>query len=406
MGFDIGGIVGGVVGTAFGGPLGGALGAKAGDALEGLFGGNKNPSVGDMTGLLGGGGIGGLGSLGNGIMPGIAEKALSLFGQAKTPEQQSKLLDVAIKALGGEPGQPPSSMDALNNPAMLNNPGTPDPSADTDAGATDPTADSQPTTSAAPYSPPPASSDLAPSGSTSSNPSSGLSVNGNTVDTGRYTITASGDKEGDVKIFDKQSNSYVEAYGDPHVVTSDGDKADFQKNGLSIKLPDGTNVNMKPTAENGDGKSYLQGVMVEKGGQAVTMDGMHDGHVQTSAVQSDSTALRSKYLTQGQTVLSADSKDVGHLFMTDATGRRTTALDSKTQETHLDGSGGSLTRHWGGGTEAAPTGSKFAYNPQVMEKMGQVMSLAGANVRDPAAQQDIVGQLQKMLEAMTQQDAA
>ena len=128
----------------FGGPIGGAIGSKLGDTLEGLFGGNNSPGVGDMTGLLSGGGLGGLGGLGGGIMPGIAEKALSLFGQAKTPDQQSKLLDVAIKALGGEPGQPPSSMDPMTNPALLNNPGQgapTDPTADTDAGAADPTAD-------------------------------------------------------------------------------------------------------------------------------------------------------------------------------------------------------------------------------------------------------------------------
>jgi hypothetical protein len=102
----------------------------------------------------------------------------------------------------------------------------------------------------------------------------GLNTNGkDTVDTGRYLISA---QEGQVKIYDKQTNTWVQAQGDPHLSTSDGDRAQFQKN-LTIDLPDGTEVKIKTTPQDSNGVSYIDKVAVLKGEEAVVMTGFHDG---------------------------------------------------------------------------------------------------------------------------------
>ncbi len=101
-----------------------------------------------------------------------------------------------------------------------------------------------------------------------------LQTNGNgVVDTGRYLISA---QEDQVKIYDKQTNTWVQAAGDPHITTSDGDKANFQKN-LSIDLPDGTTVKIKTTPQQADGTSFIDKVAVLKGDEAVVLSGFHDG---------------------------------------------------------------------------------------------------------------------------------
>ena len=62
----------------------------------------------------------------------------------------------------------------------------------------------------------------------------GLTRQGNSIDTGRYRISV---RRGEVKIYDKQTNTWVRAWGDPHLHTSDGDKAQFHKDNLTIDLP-------------------------------------------------------------------------------------------------------------------------------------------------------------------------
>lgn len=94
------------------------------------------------------------------------------------------------------------------------------------------------------------------------------------IDTGRYLISA---KEGEVKVFDKKTRTWVRAWGDPHLHTSDGDKAQFQKDNLTIDLEDGTKITIKVTKPNKDGISLIDAVAVMKGSQAVVVDGLSDG---------------------------------------------------------------------------------------------------------------------------------
>ncbi len=101
----------------------------------------------------------------------------------------------------------------------------------------------------------------------------GLTTRGNTVDTGRYTITV---EDGKAKIYDKETNTWVKAHGDPHLITSDGDKGQFHEN-LTIDLPDGTKVTIKTTEKDSRGISYIDAVAVMKGDEAVVINGVHDG---------------------------------------------------------------------------------------------------------------------------------
>lgn len=118
----------------------------------------------------------------------------------------------------------------------------------------------------------------------------GLSTNGNnTIDTGRYLITV---KENEAKIFDKQTQTWVKCHGDPHLLTSDGDKGQFHEN-LTIDLPDGTKVTIKTTDKDARGVSWIDAVAVMKGDEAVVIKGFHDGRpgVQVGNVLSNADAV-------------------------------------------------------------------------------------------------------------------
>lgn len=92
-----------------------------------------------------------------------------------------------------------------------------------------------------------------------------LKVDGQTIDTGRYQISA--DKDASLKVFDQQTNTFVNVYGDPHLVDSAGDKASFQAEQANLALADGTNILLTPTAMNDKGVSTLANVQVTKDGQ-------------------------------------------------------------------------------------------------------------------------------------------
>lgn len=82
----------------------------------------------------------------------------------------------------------------------------------------------------------------------------GLTVGGNSIDTGRYVVTGSNQHvrpndgitagDGMVSIMDKATNSFVDVFGDPHVYASGGDRAEFQKDSLWINLGDGTLIGL------------------------------------------------------------------------------------------------------------------------------------------------------------------
>jgi len=96
----------------------------------------------------------------------------------------------------------------------------------------------------------------------------------NAIDTGDYLIRG---KENELRIYDKKTQKWIKLWGDPHGVTSDGDKFQFHEDNLTFDLPDGTKVTVVPTEKNSNGKAYLDKVAIMKGDEAFVMRGLHDG---------------------------------------------------------------------------------------------------------------------------------
>src|SRR5262249_38317515 len=105
------------------------------------------------------------------------------------------------------------------------------------------------------------------------------SVNGNAVNTGRYTIAASTDNSGTLTVTDNQTGKSFKVWGDPHISTDNGQTADFQHSPATFKLPDGTEITVDPT--NNPGVNTINNVTITKGNDAVTMTGFN-GNLQTT----------------------------------------------------------------------------------------------------------------------------
>lgn len=178
----------------------------------------------------------------------------------------------------------------------------------------------------------------------------GFAVSGNTVDTGRYLITASNDyqrpdsygggtaDDGAVRVFDKQSGTFVQVFGDPHVATGAGDRADFQLDGLVLDLADGTQLQFQPT-EMDHGAAHIAAVSVTKDGETSFITGLYGtgAHVSISAAQAGNAfQLDRSFDAYSDTVLRAGDS-LNDLRFVDGS-----QLDSKGAELHLDGKGGGI----------------------------------------------------------------
>ena len=157
------------------------------------------------------------------------------------------------------------------------------------------------------------------------------------IDTGRYLISV---KEQEVKVYDKKTRTWVRAWGDPHLHTSDGDKAQFQKDNLTIDLEDGTKITIKVTEPNKQGVSLIDAVAVMKGTQAVVVEGVSDGKpgVRVGNVLNNADAVDAAW--DDGTVLRA-GHEVDDLTLA-ANGREIVGTDPKARwgEHMLDGYGG------------------------------------------------------------------
>lgn len=100
-----------------------------------------------------------------------------------------------------------------------------------------------------------------------------LSREGNVIKTERYDITVTKDK---VSIRDRSTGESVEAWGDPHLWTGDGDKFMFTQDNLTIDLPDGTKVTIEPTEVEGS-VSWVEKLHVMAGDNAISVEGIHTG---------------------------------------------------------------------------------------------------------------------------------
>ena len=208
---------------------------------------------------------------------------------------------------------------------------------------------------------------------------SGLSVNGNTVNTGEYTISGSTNDDGSLTITNNQTGQSTEVWGDPHVKVNGQDTAEFQKGPLNIQLQDGTTVHIDPTAQNSSGVSHIGQVSITQGNQTVTMGGDSskgfEGSVSTSGVMNGIAGYQSGlYNSPNATdiTLGAD----GNLYYNNANGSMGSEITAKSGggETDLDGAGGGLV-----GQPSASTGGSSASSTSLQGSMDQLMGLLAQN---------------------------
>nr|ANU04573.1 type III effector NopE [Bradyrhizobium sp.] len=156
-----------------------------------------------------------------------------------------------------------------------------------------------------PTEPPPSS------GGSSGCPSGeAFKVNGNTVDTGRYCITASNEHKGQLEVTDKQTGKKFKVWGDPHIETGDGDKTDFHRKAATFELPDGTKITIDPT--NGEGKTYIEKVAITRGDQAAEMTGFR-GDLKTELKSGQGQCLDQQY--EDGTVLKTKNGEIDDLVL-------------------------------------------------------------------------------------------
>jgi hypothetical protein len=134
-----------------------------------------------------------------------------------------------------------------------------------------------------------------------------LKVDGDTVNTGRYTITASKDDGGKLTIRDNWTGKTDTVWGDPHITTPNG-STDFQHNPVTFRLPDGTQITVNPT--NNPGVNFINNVTITKGNDAVTMNGFQ-GNLQTAAHPGQ--GYHYDAVTQHGSVLTADHGNIAQL---------------------------------------------------------------------------------------------
>ena len=195
-----------------------------------------------------------------------------------------------------------------------------------------------------------------------------------TIKTPSYEITI---KKGEVIITNPQTGASVRAWGDPHLTTSDGDQMKFHKDNLTIDLPDGTKVTIKPTSLDANGLSYIDSVAVMNGSKAYVignLDPRNTTAVPTQQHYDSVSAVRGLDRTWDDgTVLSVGS-DVDDLRATSDVNRLLGQLESG--EESVDGLGGR---------------SSDAYRPYEIDESSDVtLTLDGLELK----RQDLKRQLQ------------
>ncbi len=249
-------------------------------------------------------------------------------GQTHNPERRAQLLRQALALLNRDGNSDPASdPTACNTPAPEN----------TCMPAPMPTSTSDPT-HCDPTEP--------PAGGNTPSASGGLTVSGDSVNTGEYTITASTKNDGSLTITNNVTHQSTEVWGDPHIKVNGQNIAQFQKDNLNIQLQDGTVIHIQPTATNSKGVSHIAQVSITRGNEAVTMGGTgakgFANGVTLSGVMNDGRYQSALYNTPTATdiTLGAD----GDLYYNNANGSMGREITPNAQggQTDLDGAGGGL----------------------------------------------------------------
>lgn len=146
----------------------------------------------------------------------------------------------------------------------------------------------------------------------------------NVYSTDRYDIHVRPDE---VQVYDRQSQEWVKVWGDPHVVTSDGDKAGFQDGNITLDLPDGTKVTIVPTEQRADGTAFVDKVIITNGTSGAEVSDVHAASgPRFGSVGSDARGLDARY--EDGTVLHAES-EIQNLFYLDSNGKRSELIGSR-----------------------------------------------------------------------------
>lgn len=188
----------------------------------------------------------------------------------------------------------------------------------------------------------------------------GLTVRDNVIDTGRYEIVG---KEHELWIKDRHSNTWVKLWGDPHGVTSDGDKFQFHKDNLTFDLLDGTKVTVQITPPNKKGLAFLDSVAVIKGNEAIEMKGLSDGKPGVKIGEITNDVARIDKLYDDGTVLRPGFQ-IDDLFFGDGTELIGGDKSAKFGEWVIDGKGGT---------------SKYDFTAQVEEMCNHAKEVAEAS---------------------------
>ncbi len=169
-----------------------------------------------------------------------------------------------------------------------------------------------------------------------------LTISGNEVHTPRYVVTVGKDR---VLITDPATGKTIEAYGDPHVKTSDDDRMQFQRDNLTIDLPDGTKITIVPTRAK-DGVSYVGSVQVMCGNDVTTIHGIHSDRGPVMGRVSQNAAVQDPVYDDG-TVLHVRG-ELDDLFTSDGREIRGSDFSQRFGEHMLDGLGGTSRTKLGG----------------------------------------------------------
>jgi hypothetical protein len=141
-----------------------------------------------------------------------------------------------------------------------------------------------------------------------------LTVSGNTVNTGRYTIAASTDGGGTLTVTDNTNGESFKVWGDPHITTDKGDTTSFQHAPATFQLPDGTEITVDPT--HNTGVNFIDNVTITKGNDAVKMTGFQS-NLQTQALPGEGYYLDAT--TPDGTVLRAENGNIDQLELPNGT---------------------------------------------------------------------------------------
>ena len=161
-----------------------------------------------------------------------------------------------------------------------------------------------------------------------------IKIDGKTIKAGDYDITVNKDE---VIVRDRKTGKEFRAWGDPHLTTGDGDRMSFTKDNLTIDLPGGVKLTIKPTPEDANGVAWIDQVAVMAGTEGVVAEGVHSEQGPTIGAVQDAGVVDE--LHGDGTVLSTGA-EIDDVILSDGTELTGGDPTARWGEHNLDGRGG------------------------------------------------------------------